>query len=241
MEIDFLFVIFIAWDIFYVNKKHLLAVEIIYPFVILIIVVVIFLLITLKERSRQAIPKEGNFLKSNRSLNTSRILLRNGARYFISFIIIIIGLYYLQSYRDNTRYKYYRNHSDIPSIPRTFVDGWEFIDRPDEKRSVALTMGWNAPGHKWFFYPLLGRWLQNDIVYVSAKYKWETPTWLDQGKLRGDDLSIWLFNLERKKVDYIFVAKPWPMEIEWMSRNKDKFNLVFSDREYSVFKYQKPS
>ena len=98
-------------------------------------------------------------------------------------------------------------------------------------------MGWKPPGHQWFFYPLLGRHLQNDIVYISAKHKWEVPTWPDRGMLRGDDFATWLFNLRRKKVEYIFVAKPWPIELQWMLRYHDKFQLVFADRNCKIFKY----
>ena len=113
------------------------------------------------------------------------------------------------------------------------------MDNPDEKKVIALTMGDKPPGGHWFFYPLLGRWLQNDIVYVSAKYQWEVPAWLHRGLLRGNDFSIWLNNLKRRGVDYIFVQKPWPIELQWMQRYKDMFELVFSDREFKIYKHIK--
>jgi hypothetical protein len=117
------------------------------------------------------------------------------------------------------------------------VNGWEFLDQPDEKKTIAMAMDWAPPGHYWFFYPLLGRWLQNDIAYVSAKYKWEVPTWFDRGLLRGDDFSIWLYNLRRKKVDYILVRTPWSIELRWMQRYQDKFQLIFSDKNCKIFKF----
>jgi len=100
-------------------------------------------------------------------------------------------------------------------------------------------MDWKPPGTKFFFYPLMGRWLQNDITYISAKYKWEVPTWLHRGLLGGNDFSIWLYNLKRKEVDYIFVQEPWPIELTWMLHNQDKFLLVFSDLNCKIFKYLK--
>ena len=83
----------------------------------------------------------------------------------------------------------------------------------------------------------MGRWLQNDIVYISAKYKWEVPAWQHKGMLRGDDFSVWLSNLEQKKVDYIFVTRPWPMELQWMEKHTDEFQLVFLETGYKIFKY----
>jgi hypothetical protein len=117
------------------------------------------------------------------------------------------------------------------------VNGWEFLDQPDEKKTIAITMDWEPPGGKWLFYPLLGRWFQNDIVYVSAKYKWEVPTWLHRGMLRGNDFSIWLYNLKRKKVDYILVQTPWPIELNWMLKHPDEFQLMFFDKNFKIFKY----
>ena len=96
-----------------------------------------------------------------------------------------------------------------------------------KKKTIAMTMGWNPPGHYWFFYPLLGRCLQNDITYISAKHKDKVPTWLHRGMLRGKDFSIWLHNLKRKKVDYILVAKPWPAELKWILQHKDNFPFCF--------------
>jgi hypothetical protein len=162
--------------------------------------------------------------------------------YALIFIVFIGGLYFLQIYRYNTRYAYYSTHYDSNNIFKSFVKGWEFLDQPDKKKTIALTMGWKPPGGNWFFYPLLGKWLQNDIVYISAKHKWEVPTWFDRGMIRGDDFSIWFYNLRRKKVDYIFVQTivqqtPWPIELRWMLRHQDKFQLVFSDRRFKIFKY----
>jgi hypothetical protein len=147
-------------------------------------------------------------------------------------------LYMLQIYRDNTRYSYYRTHEDFHSLPRSYVGAWEFLDKPDEKRTVAMARGWKAESHEWFFYPLLGRHLQNDIVYISAKDKGETPTRIDRGLLRGENFSIWIDNLKRKKVDYLLVVEPWPIELTWMYEYPNDFQLVFSEKQFKVFKYR---
>ena len=46
-----------------------------------------------------------------------------------------------------------------------------------------------------------------------------------------------ILNLLDKKVDYIFVAKPWPIELTWMLNHQDTFQLVFSDKDCNIFKY----
>ena len=148
------------------------------------------------------------------------------------------ALYLLQTYRDSTRYTYYQGHEDFHSLPRDYVDAWDFLDKEGEKKTIAMARGWKPESHEWFFYPLLGRHLQNDIVYVSAKYKWETPTWLDRGLLRGNDFSIWIDNLKKKNVDYILVVEPWPNELTWIGRYPDKFQLVFTARKFKIFKYR---
>jgi hypothetical protein len=118
------------------------------------------------------------------------------------------------------------------------VGAWEFLDKPDEKRTVAMARGWKVESHEWFFYPLLGRHLQNDIVYISAKDKGETPTRLDRGLLRGENFSLWIDNLKRKKVDYLLAVEPWPIELTWMYEYPNDFQLVFSEKQFKVFKYR---
>jgi hypothetical protein len=179
-----------------------------------------------------------NFLPLNKLSEVKSIAARVWVPCILSFIFLVGGFYLLQNYRDNTRYIYYREHSDIHEIAKTFVNAWEFLDDPNEEKTVAMTMGWAPPGHRWFFYPLFGRRMQNDIAYISAKHKWDVPTRIDKGLLRGKDLSIWLFNLKRKGIDYILVAKPWPMEFYWL-RYKDDFQLVLDDWDFKIFKYKR--
>ncbi|KPJ61857.1 MAG: hypothetical protein AMJ42_00720 [Deltaproteobacteria bacterium DG_8] len=242
-KIDFFLVAFVAWDLLYINKTHIWEVEVLYPPIIVALFMIGVISILAREKSSKSLILKvddlANYVKST-CLDTFRVsssAIKKWVTYTFGFIVLIGALSLLQVYRDTNRYVYYRNHRDLNNIPRMFVNAWEFLDQPATKTTIALAIGWEPPGHKWFFYPLLGRWLQNDIVYISAKYKWEVPTWLDRGLLRGDDFSIWVHNLRRKKVDYILVQKPWPVELRWMLRHQDKFQLVFDDRNCKIFKY----
>ena len=234
---NFVLVAFIVWDLLYINKSHLWEKEVLYPFIALIIPFTIILFKVVAKKIKAFASKEKTSLIPTRLSIGDGIIFQRWSTFVLSFVVLVTGLYFLQSHRDATRYTYYRAHTDLHDFPRTFIDGWEFLDQSDEKKTIALTMAWKPPGTKFFFYPLMGRWLQNDIVYISAKYKWEVPTWLHRGLLGGNDSAIWLQNLKRNKVDYIFVQKPWPVELGWMRRYHDQFPLVFSDEHCKIFKY----
>jgi len=234
-NIFFFMVILIAWDLMHINKTHIQGIEGLYP---LVIVMLILVIIFFKRVLEMLYQKKGSSLTAKEVSRSGSSTNRQWVVGILFFVTLTGGLYFLQSYRDTTRYSYYRDYFDYVDFPRTFVDGWEFLDQPDEKKTIAMSIGWAAPGHKWFFYPLLGRWLQNDVVYISAKYKWDAPIWLHRGLLRGNSRSTWLHNLKRKKVDCILVAKPWPTELRWMLSDQDAFQLVFSDQECKIFKYR---
>jgi len=236
-KIDFFLVAFVAWDLMHVRKTHMWEVSVLYPFLILLIFLLIILFNIVREKIKLCSPgKETSLTTTELSILDGKIT-KKWMIFAFSFIILIAGLYLLQNYRNNTRYIYYREHLDLRTIPRGSVNGWEFLDQHDEKNIIAMTMDWEPPGGKWFFYPLLGRLLQNDIVYISAKHKWEVPTWLHRGKLRGNDFSIWLHNLKKEKVNYILAQTPWPIELNWMLKHPDEFQLMFSDKNCKIFKY----
>jgi hypothetical protein len=240
--IYFFLPLFVIWDLLYVNKEHMGEVAILYPVIIIIILLILIFIKLVLRKTKQTLPEgekclnysENNFLELLRLRNTP---IRKWVIYALGLLITVTGLYFLQSYRDNTRYSYYLTHSDHQTIPKNFINGWKFLDNPYEKKTIAMAMDFKPPGGRWFFYPLLGRWLQNDIVYISAKEKWEGPTWLHRGLLRGEDFSIWFYNLKRKNVEYILICKPWPIELKWVNRHKDEFKLVFTDDNCKIFKY----
>ena len=236
-QVDFFLVALISWDLLYVNKTHSWEVELRYPLVVVMIPLLVVLFWSVRGKSKLFSPKEGTLLSSAELPKGGIFTIKRGVVGAIGFMCLVGGLYLLQSYRDNTRYAYYRGHSDLGGIPRTLVGGWEFLDKLEEKKTIAMTVGWSPPGHNWFFYPLLGRWLQNEIVYISARHRGEIPTRVHRGLLRGDDFSIWHYNLRKERVDYIFVAAPWPTELGWMLQYRNEFQLVFSEKYCRIFKY----
>ena len=237
-EIDLLFIAFIGWDILNINKNHLLEVTVVYPFIIVAVLLVMPFLSLVVGKFKPNVTSDEMLINSPGLSRHGAFATNKCITYAMVIVILYGGLYFLQRYRDSTRYKYFREHYDLHAFPREFVDAWEFLDQTSEEKSIALTMGWDPPGHLWFFYPLFGRWFQNDIEYLSAKYKWEVPTWVDRGMLRGNDYSIWLANLQRKNVQYILVQRPWPIESAWMEREQELFQPVFANKDCKIFKYK---
>ena len=211
----------VVWDLFSINKSHLQEVEMVYPVLVALAGLVVL------------------------SLSFMRVPVRiRGAalRWLVSACLLtgfIGGCHFLQAYRDATRYTYYRRHYDYFHIPKiaNLVNGWEFLDQPNRGKRVALSVGWEPPGHIWFFYPLMGRRLQNEVLYVSPKYAREVPAWLHKNMLRGDDARLWLSGIREKKVDFVFVAQPWPKELTWMEGDPETFRPVFSTKQCKIFKH----
>ncbi len=233
--ISFLFVSLITWDILYSHITHLWEIEVLFPYFILL-VFISGVILTFNRLGYYLFEKNSRFQSA---LPTFFKFFSQNTIIFIGITVFVGGLYFLQNYRDSTRYSYFKFHYDYVPINGigTLSYGWEFLDHPNKKSTIALTMDWSPPGHRWFFYPLMGRWLQNDIVYISAKYKWDVPAWQHRGILRGDDFSVWLSNIKRKKVNYVVVMQPWPPELKWMEQHADTFQLVFLDASCKIFKY----
>ena len=212
---DFFLALLIAWDLFHTDIKHIQEVAILYPAAVLLIPLFVLFYVFITKRYP--------FFKSN------------WAAYCGGFIIAAGALSALQTYRDSTRYDYYNQYTDVHSIPRDYVEAWRFLDNPDEKKVIAMAKGWDAVTHTWFFYPLMGSRLQNDIIYVSAKHRDEVPTWTDRGALRGEDVSLWLEKLKKINVGYVLVQTPWPIELTWMLDRPEKFLLVANGEKWRIF------
>jgi hypothetical protein len=152
------------------------------------------------------------------------------------------AVFFLTRERDRTRWTYYELHMDLHPTTREFVRGWRWMDGPDS-RVVALACGWANSGHNWFYYPLMGRRLQNRVVYASINRLGDVGTHVDRGLLRErGDYGTWRANLARLGVEYVFVQAPPVPELDWMTRRPDEFRLVYQSRGATVFKIvERPS
>ena len=221
----------VAWDILRIYQRQVWNIEVSYPFLILLLVG----LGILYEIGVRCLNRFENSTKVTRNWNV--VIGRRRLMFIVGFIFLFVGFYFLQVYKDATRYAFYRTHF-ANRLPGKLVDAWEFLDEPHEKKTIAMAM--DSSGDNWFFYPLFGRWLQNDIAYISAKYKWEVPTWFDNGVASGNDFTVWLYNVRRTNVDHIFVAAPMPQnQLKWINQRNKIFKMVFLNNDSKIFKYMK--
>ncbi len=160
------------------------------------------------------------------------------------FVISAAAVYKLQDIRDRTRWDYFKSYVDLETFPRQFVDGWKRCDDPGQPKTIALTTGWD-PGGNWFFYPLMGRRLQNRVVYcgIDRKGIFSSRVKHEAAEANGD-FDAWLYNLRLQKVDLIFiqktsvpVPKQWPIEAEWVFKNPGFFNLEYEGNTFRIYKF----
>jgi hypothetical protein len=235
-KIFFFLAAFVLLDFIHLNSGHLWEVEVLYPLVIILSIASMAFSEALPRLFRKLMPARMVSAQGGEERSAGIIAVR-WSSVALYLLLLVISLSLLQGYRDRTRYFYYRRHTDLHNIPRKFVGGWEFIDNLDEHKVIAFSRGYAQPNHEWFFYPLMGSRLQNDVIYLSALNKWDVPTWVDQGMLRGDDPKIWLYNLKQQKVDHVFIQEPWPIEMSWIMSRKDDFELIYTDRYCRIYKY----
>lgn len=101
------------------------------------------------------------------------------------------------------------------------ADLWERVDRPGRSLRIAVTAGWDGKGHNWFVYPFFGRYLQNEITYVSITESGERLSRRHGAEARQRaDLDRWLQRLQRRNVDYVAALAPKTIEARWMEHHE---------------------
>jgi hypothetical protein len=98
-------------------------------------------------------------------------------------------------------------------------------------------------------YPLFGTKLKNVVRYVSTNEKEADPYNQWDGLYRKTKgFPAWLNNLRKEKIEYLFVAKPFPInresedlsqftiEDEWAKAHPEYFQLLFSNSLARIYK-----
>jgi len=155
----------------------------------------------------------------------------------VALLALVLGAPALQRFRDAKRNRFFATRVDLHPIPTHYARGWAFCDEPREPKTIALVSFEPLAGHHWFFYPLMGRRLQNTVLYVPADRQ-------------ADDAAAWLEALRESQVTHLFVQlsifpdKPGdtgePHEMAWIRARPDLFRLADEGCYYSVFTIQWP-
>jgi hypothetical protein len=101
---------------------------------------------------------------------------------------------------------------------------WERLDQPEPLR-IAFAAAWDGfNGHTSFRYPLLGRRLQNTLIYVPATRDGEVIDYKQLAQLLPRlDFRVWLRRLIEQRIAVVVVSVPGAPELDWMRRHPNAF------------------
>lgn len=105
-------------------------------------------------------------------------------------------------------------HPFVPAYGSAYVL-WQAVDDGVAHR-IAVSAGWYPPGDNWFRYPLFGRRLQNDVLYVPVTADGsivDTRLAASSGRLSRE---AWVRRLVTRRVDLVVLLAPDPPEGAWV-------------------------
>lgn len=103
---------------------------------------------------------------------------------------------------------------------------FEHVDQEEPLR-LAVTVGWDGRGINWFVYPLLGSRLQNRLDYVPVAKDGSLPPYKvwQRATVKGS-YQAWYERIRAGGYDYVATFAPATMELSWMQRHPEAFELV---------------
>ncbi len=152
----------------------------------------------------------------------------------VTFVILgVIILPLLQCYRDCKQYLRFMDSVDLQEVPCVdAVPGWKFIDDPSRPTTIAVTTACRC----WFLYPLMGRRLQNRLVYISPAQPGELVSYVPGlDSFKRVEVSAWIARMREAGVDRVFVIIPAPPELAWIEDNPNFFKLLQATQDYRIY------
>lgn len=178
-------------------------------------------------------------------------IMRNLKNYLFSKKIIFVGLvffgilFFLNGKYDYEEFKRYPLLSKGKEVGGRFIGfAWDWLN---ENSGTGKNIAYTGRSE---FYPLFGKGLKNNVIYVSINNKPPFAHYYSDGLYRKEkDYKSWVRNLIKEKVDYLFIALPhernnesgdlnkFPIEDEWAVSHPEYFNLVFSNLQARIYKF----
>ncbi len=156
-------------------------------------------------------------------------------------LVVAVGLAALEQVRAPARYPLYAAAADPidplfhmhriePSYASAWVL-WQALDDPARPHVIAATAGWDGIGHNWYRYPLLGRRLQNRVLYVPVTADGSVIAYrLRETLARRASLDAWLRRLVARRVDAVASLAPRStIEDFWMRKLPELFQPMAAD------------
>jgi len=175
----------------------------------------------------------------------------------ISVFILFVTLVILQKDYNRNEYPRYFKMVKYSGFWPEATKAWDWLNQNTSGDNIAY-VGRSVP------FPLYGDNFKNNVYYVSvnsvepaalhyfpdSKYEWGYQGDLvyrnfeDDKNYRGRaNYDIWLENLRRRNIKYLFVYSevnmennPFPMEDRWASMHPDRFILAFSNDIIHIYK-----
>jgi hypothetical protein len=138
--------------------------------------------------------------------------------------------------RTAVRHDFFASAYEIRPFPRQGAAVWAYCDRQERPYCIAVTAGWDGTGHNWLWYPLLGRCLQNEVMYVPITADGSIVNYADSDRLAAAaDFQSWLERLHRKRVELVVCLSPETVESRWIQRHETVFTRVAGDDRAAAY------
>lgn len=154
-------------------------------------------------------------------------------------LLLFIGLVCIpvvEYVRNEWRYSFLEASYELHDFRRKGLPAWRSCDRPRDPSRTAFTAGWNGTGHNWFWYPLLGRHLQNAVTYVPITADGRVIDYARTEEIaKSADFRGWLGNLLEERIDIVVCFPPETPESKWMQQYESVFLQIAGDEQVGVY------
>jgi hypothetical protein len=167
---------------------------------------------------------------------------RSGAGPIALAVLAVAGMPWIQHTRDMWRFSYLGNSYDVSPISTRAVSLYPPLDDPAVRRIIAVAFGEpRIPGISCYPYPLLGRRLQNRIVYVPPTRSGRIADYeLLAGSGEELDERAWLERLDASGADHLVISVPWTPEMAWVMAHPERFQSAGEAEGLRVFRLRPP-
>jgi hypothetical protein len=157
----------------------------------------------------------------------------------VACAIVGVGISVLEPLRAAHRYTIYATATSpapifhVNPLNPFFAAAWPIWQALDDgtPHRLAVTAGWERVGHNWYQYPLLGRRLNNRVLYVPVARDGSVIDHRQSEEIeRRADFTTWLGRLVDENVDVVVSLAPRStIEEKWMAAAPHLFEKAFSD------------
>jgi len=129
----------------------------------------------------------------------------------------------LERTRGSFRYRIYADATDgtawdVDRLEPDYAAAWPIWQRFDQPRGhrLAVAAGWDGIGHNWYLYPLMGRRVQNVLIYETPIQDGSILDYRNMEEIVARaDAAAWLERLLASRVGFLVTLAPDTLEWAW--------------------------